>query len=112
MSDVAIIGDIIQILPFTQMGIDVYAVDESDKDSEEFIREILHKKYKIILVIEKYYVAVSKEIEAMLWAGRERPVVLPIPDGIETHFIGEKILKERITQATGIDMFKEENKEE
>ncbi len=111
MSEIAIVGNLKEILPFRAAGLKIYPLDELTKEKKmiEIVRDILLKnKHKIVFITEQYYDNFSEFYEAQrIIFKEEMPVITPITNGIDFKNIGIKRLKGLIEKAIGIDIFKE-----
>ena len=105
MSSIAVLGEERNVLGFKPFGVDVYLFYERDKDPEEWFKDIIKKKYDLIIVTESVAEKIKTQIDE-LWE-KELPVVLTIRG------LGEKArtsfdrLRKLVIKAVGADLLKE-----
>lgn len=111
MSDIAIAGNLKEILPFRAAGFVLYPLDEmsQEKKLQDIIHDILlRNRHKIVFITEKYYDEFAEFYEAQRILYKEQmPVITPVTDGIDFQNLGIKRLKSLIEKAIGVDIFKE-----
>ncbi len=111
MSDIAIIGNLREVLPFRAIGLKIYAMDEfiqAGATKREVINNILAQGHKIMIVTEEYFEEFSEIYEAKRLIKKDKMgIIIPIQNGIDKLDIGKKKLKELVEKAIGVDIFKE-----
>ncbi len=110
MSDIVIIGNLEEILPFKAIGLAVCPMDEmlKEKKTNEIFKHVFEQPYKIIFISEQYYDEFTEIYNNQKMILKEHtPVIMPITNGIEFKDIGRKLLKSLVERAIGVDIFKE-----
>jgi len=111
MSDIAIAGNLQEILPFKAIGFLIYPVDELEKEGKRstILRTVLSNDHKIVFITEEYYDEVSEVLESLKLSLKDRlPVIMPVTNGIDFKDTGRLQLKDLVERAIGIDIFKEQ----
>ena len=111
MSDICIIGNLQEILPYKAIGYLIYPMYELAKEKKisRIIRTIFNKDHKIIFITEEFYPEAVEVYESLKFSMVENlPVIMPITNGIEFKDTGRNQLREFVERAIGIDIFKEQ----
>ncbi|MBU1075644.1 MAG: hypothetical protein KKH98_00025 [Spirochaetes bacterium] len=110
MSDIAIAGNLQEVLPFKAIGFLIYPIDELEKEDKRrsIIRTLLSNDHKIVFITEEYYNEVSEILESLKLSLKDRlPVIMPLTNGVDFKDTGRLQLKNLVERAIGIDIFKE-----
>jgi vacuolar-type H+-ATPase subunit F/Vma7 len=105
MHSIAVLGEERNILGFKPFGVDVYLSHESNLSLEEWFREIVKKKYRLILITETVANKLKAQIDE-LWE-RDFPVILTIGGVGKTSRMAFERLRSLVIKAVGTDLFKE-----
>lgn len=111
MSDIAIIGNLDEILPFKVIGFSIYPLDELAKDEKTtpVLKDILSDNHRIVFVTESYFDETLELLETMRFTLKEKaPLLMPVTNGIDFQDKGRLQLKQLVERAIGIDIFKEQ----
>ena len=107
MASIAVIGEERHIYGFKPFGVDVYFADTSlsNEELEELFRNILKRKYTLIMITEGVARKIQKQVDA-LWE-KELPVVLTIRSLQITSRMAFERLRGLVVKAIGTDFLKE-----
>jgi V/A-type H+-transporting ATPase subunit F len=114
MYDIAVAGNLKEILPFKAIGMKIYPIDELEKNGKnrkEIINEVFAGEHKIIMVSEIYFEN-FEEIYNIKRSMRNSKlgILLPIHNGIDIMNIGRNRLQRLVENAIGVDIFRDEDK--
>ncbi len=113
MYDIAVAGNLKEILPFKAIGMKIYPMDvleTENKNKKEIINNVFNGEHKIILVTEEYFEMFSEiyEIKRNL-RKKNIGILLSIHNGIEIKNVGRDKLQKLVESAIGVDIFKDKN---
>lgn len=101
-SKVAVFGGADFVMPFSALGLDTYAVEFDEASVTETAKEILEKRYGLIVVAENVALLSGDIFEA-----KQRdavPCVVVVPFATESEGFATKALGRVLKLATGIDI--------
>ncbi|MBI5417058.1 V-type ATP synthase subunit F [Candidatus Poribacteria bacterium] len=101
MSNIAMIGDLDSIMGFKGLGVEIFPVI-SLNETEEAIKNIVNKDYKIIFITENFsegIIEYTQSIHKGLW-----PILVLIPSIHGSFGHGKERLRKFIIKATGSDL--------
>jgi V/A-type H+-transporting ATPase subunit F len=101
-SRIAVIGDTDFVTPFSALGLDTYPVGRTDQPTTEAAKEIIDRKYTLIIVAED----IAPSIEQVLadHQGQPTPCILVVPFTTESEGYATQSLAQALKLATGIDI--------
>ena len=99
---VAVFGGADFVMPFSALGLDTFAVEFDEASVAETAKEILKKRYGLIVVAENVAVLSGDIFEA---TQRDAvPCVVVVPFATESEGFATKALSRVLKLATGIDI--------
>lgn len=111
MHKMAVIGDQESILVFKAFGADVYAVEEEDSlENRKLLHRLMKQKYALILITE----SIAQELQEVLDVYRTKvsPAIMLIPSGSGSLGLAQKIMKQNVERAVGMDLAQPEAEED
>jgi vacuolar-type H+-ATPase subunit F/Vma7 len=100
---IAVLGDTDFVMPFSALGVDTYAVEQTANEIVVSARKIIDEKYALVVVAEN----IAPEAESVFADYRDKPtpcvVVVPFTTGSEGY--ATQALGEVLKMATGINIF-------
>jgi len=94
---IAVVGSKDIVLIFKALGMDVYATD--NQDTRTVLGNLREKGYKIILITERDASLVGDYIDEC--ADRPYPIILPIPDGMNSFGVASERLNSLMRKILG-----------
>ena len=101
MAKIGVIGDRDSVLLFKAVGLDVFFEDEGDSTNRTLHR-LAREGYVTVFVTEKLFAACAETIEE--FKGQAYPAIIPIPDQAGSRGVGEKMLRQNVEKAVGMDI--------
>ena len=101
MAKIGVIGDRDSVLLFKAVGLDVFFEDEGDS-ANRTLHRLAREGYVTVFVTEKLFAACAETIEA--FKGQAYPAIIPIPDQAGSRGVGEKMLRQNVEKAVGMDI--------
>ena len=99
----AIIGDGESILVFKAAGVEPFSVT-SAAEAEKKLTEI-SKSYKIIFITDEFAELIDDRIKT--YNSQSYPIIMSVPSKVGSNGYGERVLKEAMEKALGINIFSE-----
>jgi vacuolar-type H+-ATPase subunit F/Vma7 len=107
MSNIAVIGNLREIVQFKFFGFDIHPFDEITERKKIAQEIILNGGYEIIFVVENYYEDFKEIYDSLKSIRKEKlPVITSITNGIDFKNIGFNSVRNDIKKALGIDLLK------
>lgn len=97
---IAVIGDKDSVLAFKAIGINAYAVNETQEARETL--KTLARNYKVIFIIDE--LAVRLEDLLARYKSRPYPIVIPLPSSKGSNGYGMKGIHKDVEKAIGTDI--------
>jgi V/A-type H+-transporting ATPase subunit F len=97
-SEMAVIGDKDTVLAFKALGVEAFYETER-RAIIATLRQLVEKDYRIVFITEREAEKVNDYIESR--AGIAFPIILPIPDGVNSYGYGNKRINANIERAIG-----------
>jgi len=104
-SRIAVIGDTDFVTPFSALGLDTYPVGRTDQPITEAAKEIIDRKYTLIIVAEDIAPTVDEVLADH--QGQPTPCILVVPFTTESEGYATQSLAQALKLATGIDILRE-----
>lgn len=101
MAKIGVIGDRDSVLLFKAVGLDVFLEDEGDS-ANRTLHRLAREGYVTVFVTEKLFAACAETIEE--FKGQAYPAIIPIPDQAGSRGVGEKMLRQNVEKAVGMDI--------
>ncbi|MEA5048896.1 MAG: V-type ATP synthase subunit F [Eubacteriales bacterium] len=101
MAKIGVIGDRDSVLLFKAVGLDVFFEDDGEH-ANRTLHRLAREGYAAVMVTEKLYSACAETIAE--FSGQPYPAIIAIPDNQGSRGLGEKILKENVEKAVGMDI--------
>ena len=101
MAKIGVIGDRDSVLLFKVVGLDVFFEDEGDS-ANRTLHRLAREGYVTVFVTEKLFAACAETIEE--FKGQAYPAIIPIPDQAGSRGVGEKMLRQNVEKAVGMDI--------
>jgi len=101
MAKIGVIGDRDSVLLFKAVGLDVFFEDEGER-ANRTLHRLAREGYATVFVTEKLFAACAETIEE--FKGQAYPSIIPIPDNSGSLGIGEKMLRQNVEKAVGMDI--------
>ena len=101
MAKIGVIGDRDSVLLFKAVGLDVFFEDEGDS-ANRTLHRLAREGYVTVFVTEKLFAACAETIEE--FNGQAYPAIIPIPDQAGSRGVGEKMLRQNVEKAVGMDI--------
>jgi V/A-type H+-transporting ATPase subunit F len=108
MYKMAVVGDRESVLIFKAFGAEVFGVDVTEAlENQKLINRLAKESYAVILITEQ---AAQYLLEALEHYRKEvLPAILIIPSGDDALGIAEKLMKQNVERAVGVDILQPEN---
>jgi len=100
---VAVLGDSDFVMPFTALGLDVFAVADQADDVQKAALAIVEQKYTLVVVAENI-ATLAEEVFSKLISKPACSIVV-VPFTTESEGFAAKALGTALKTATGIDIF-------
>ena len=101
MAKIGVIGDRDSVLLFKAVGLDVFFEDEG-VSANRTLHRLAREGYVTIFVTEKLFAACAETIEE--FKSQAYPAIIPIPDNQGSRGVGEKMLRQNLEKAVGMDI--------
>ena len=101
MAKIGVIGDRDSVLLFKAVGLDVFFEDEG-VSANRTLHRLSREGYVTVFVTEKLFAACAETIEE--FKGQAYPAIIPIPDQAGSRGVGEKMLRQNVEKAVGMDI--------
>ena len=101
MAKIGVIGDRDSVLLFKAVGLDVFFEDEG-VSANRTLHRLAREGYVTIFVTEKLFAACAETIEE--FKSQAYPAIIPIPDNQGSRGVGEKMLRQNVEKAVGMDI--------
>ncbi len=101
MAKIGVIGDRDSVLLFKAVGLDVFIEDEGER-ANRTLHRLAREGYAAVFVTEKLFPACAETIEE--YQGEAYPAIIPIPDNKGSGGLGEKMLRQNVEKAVGMDI--------
>ena len=101
---VAVLGDADFVMPFSALGLDTFAVGKKPGDTLEIAKEIVSRKYTLVVLAEN--VARAAEEAFATQHNMATPCIVVVPFTTEPVGFATKTLGEVLKMATGINILK------
>ncbi len=101
MAKIGVIGDRDSVLLFKAVGLDVF-FEEEGVSANRTLHRLAREGYVTIFVTEKLFAACAETIEE--FKSQAYPAIIPIPDNQGSRGVGEKMLRQNVEKAVGMDI--------
>ena len=101
---IAVLGDLDFVMPFSAMGLDTYAVDQSGTELIETAEKIIAAKYALVVVAENIAPVLENTFAAV--RNKSVPCVVVVPFTTAPEGFAVRSLGKTLKMATGIDILK------
>lgn len=101
MAKIGVIGARDSVLLFKAVGLDVFFEDEGER-ANRTLHRLAREGYAAVFVTEKLFAACAETIEE--FKGQPYPAIIPIPDNQGSRGLGEKMLRQNVEKAVGMDI--------
>ena len=101
MAKIGVIGARDSVLLFKAVGLDVFFEDEGER-ANRTLHRLARECYAAVFVTEKLFAACAETIEE--FKGQPYPAIIPIPDNQGSRGLGEKMLRQNVEKAVGMDI--------
>ena len=101
MAKIGVIGAKDSVLLFKAVGLDVFFEDEGER-ANRTLHRLAREGYAAVFVTEKLFSACAETIEE--FKGQPYPAIIPIPDNQGSRGLGEKMLRQNVEKAVGMDI--------
>ena len=101
MAKIGVIGARDSVLLFKAVGLDVFFEDDGEH-ANKTLHRLAREGYATIFVTEKLFSACAETIEE--YKGQAYPAIIPIPDNQGSRGLGEKMLRQNVEKAVGMDI--------
>jgi vacuolar-type H+-ATPase subunit F/Vma7 len=99
---IAVLGDTDFVMPFSALGVDTFAVEQTSAEITENARKIVDENYALVVVAEN----IAPKAEEVFTDYRDRPTpcVVVVPFTTESKGYATQALGKVLKMATGIDI--------
>ena len=101
MAKIGVIGARDSVLLFKAVGLDVFFEDDGEH-ANKTLHRLAREGYATVFVTEKLFSACAETIEE--YKGQAYPAIIPIPDNQGSRGLGEKMLRQNVEKAVGMDI--------
>lgn len=101
MAKIGVIGDRDSVLLFQAVGLDVF-FEEDGVSANRTLHRLAREGYATVFVTEKLFPACAETITE--FQGQPYPAIIPIPNNQGSRGTGEKILRQNVEKAVGMDI--------
>ena len=101
MAKIGVIGDRDSVLLFQAVGLDVF-IEDSGERANRTLHRLAREGYAAVFVTEKLFEACAETIAE--FQGQPYPAIIPIPNNQGSNGVGEKILRQNVEKAVGMDI--------
>jgi len=105
---IAVIGDTDFVMPFSAMGLDIYATAGTADDITQNAKKIIEVKYALVVVAENIAPAVEEVFS--VYQNLPTPCVVVVPFTTESEGFATQALGEVLKLATGINILQDSQK--
>ena len=105
-SKAAVLGDADFVMPFSALGLDTYAVEDSAEQVEQRAKEILEGNYGLIVVAENIAPKAEKVFSKV--RSNATPCILIVPFTTESEGYAVESLGGALARATGVNILKKD----
>lgn len=101
---IAVLGDTDFVMPFSALGVDTFAVEQTPDEIVESARKIVDENYALVVVAEN----IAPRAEEVFADFRDKPTpcVVVVPFTTESEGYATQALGQVLKMATGIDILK------
>jgi len=101
---IAVLGDTDFVMPFSALGVDTFAVEQTPAEIAESARKIVDENYALVVVAEN----IAPRTEEVFAAYRDKPTpcVVVVPFTTESEGYATQALGQVLKMATGIDILR------
>jgi vacuolar-type H+-ATPase subunit F/Vma7 len=101
---IAVLGDTDFVMPFSALGVDTFAVEQSAAEIAENAKKIVEENYALVVVAEN----IARKAEEVFADYRDKPTpcVVVVPFTTESEGYATQALGEALKIAMGIDILK------
>jgi V/A-type H+-transporting ATPase subunit F len=101
---IAVLGDTDFVMPFSALGVDTFAVEQTPAEIAENARKIVEENYALVVVAEN----IAQKAEEVFADYRDKPTpcVVVVPFTTKSEGYATQALGEVLKMATGIDILK------
>jgi len=101
---IAVLGDTDFVMPFSALGVDTFAVEQTPGEITDSAKKIIEEKYALVVVAEN--IAQKTEEAFADYQDKAVPCVVVVPFTTESEGYATRALGEVLKMATGIDILK------
>ncbi len=101
MAKIGVIGDKDSVLLFKAVGLDVFFEDNGES-ANRTLHRLAREGYAAVFVTEKLFPGCAETIEE--YQGAAYPAIIPIPNNQGSLGLGEKMLRQNVEKAVGMDI--------
>ena len=101
-SKIAVLGDVDFVMPFSALGVDTYAIGQTDAQIKETAKKIMDEKYTLVVVAEDKLKAAEEVFSA--YRNTPTPCIIAVPFTTESKGIATEALGKALKIATGINI--------
>jgi vacuolar-type H+-ATPase subunit F/Vma7 len=99
---IAVLGDTDFVMPFSALGVDTFAVEQTPAEISESARKIVEENYALVVVAEN--IAPRTEEVFAAYSNKATPCVVVVPFTTESEGYATQALGQVLKMATGIDI--------
>jgi vacuolar-type H+-ATPase subunit F/Vma7 len=99
---IAVLGDTDFVMPFSALGVDTFAVEQTASEIAESARKIIDEKYALVVVAEN--IAPKAEEVFADYRDKPTPCIIVVPFTTESEGYATQALVQVLKMATGIDI--------
>jgi vacuolar-type H+-ATPase subunit F/Vma7 len=101
---IAVLGDTDFVMPFSALGVDTFAVEQTPDEITDSARKIVDENYALVVVAEN----IAPRAEEVFSDFRDKPTpcVVVVPFTTESEGYATQALGQVLKMATGIDILK------
>ena len=100
MAKIGVIGESDSVLLFKAVGLDVFFEEDGER-ANRTLHRLAREGYAAVFVTEKLFPACAETIEE--FKSQAYPAIIPIPDNSGSRGVGEKMLRQNVEKAVGMD---------
>jgi len=99
---IAVLGDTDFVMPFSALGVDTFAVEQTASEIAESARKIADENYALVVVAEN----IAPKAEEVFADYRDKPIpcIIVVPFTTESEGYATQALVQVLKMATGIDI--------
>jgi vacuolar-type H+-ATPase subunit F/Vma7 len=103
---IAVLGDTDFVMPFSALGVDTFAVEQTPAEITENAKKIVEENYALVVVAEN----IARKTEEVFADYRDKPTpcIVVVPFTTESEGYATKALGESLKMAMGIDILKKD----